>query len=248
MAENLHVFNLCIELTRRCNMACPHCMRGEPENKDMNIKALEILLPHFKENGIPELTLTGGEPTLNPNAILTILNLLKKYGISLEHVYLVTNGKEVSDEFLLNYFNLVLYSDNFDELPSLSLSQDQFHDPISKDMIKKLKLFSFFSDEDHNTDWDKIPVIDLGRAKMLNHVQKRDPYKYIKSDMSDVEIEPDGSLNMNDATLTLTVNGNLLPVGDYSYEDEQNLAFCNVFDPDWFQTLKKNVTTYLNEE
>ena len=62
-------------------------------------------------------------------------------------------------------------------------------------------------------------MIDLGRAKMLNHVQKRDPYKYINSDMGDVEIEPDGSLNMNDATLTLTVNGNLLPVSDYSYED-----------------------------
>lgn len=240
MAENLHVFNLCIELTRRCNMACPHCMRGEPENKDMNVKALEILLPHFKENGIPELTLTGGEPTLNPKAILTILNLLKKYGISLEHVYLVTNGKEVSDEFLLNYFNLVLYSDNFDELPSLSLSQDQFHDPISKDMIKKLKLFSFFSDEDHNTDWTRIPLLDLGRAKDLTYLAKRDPYEYINSY---IEIEPDGTLDIGDSIISLTVNGNLLPTGDYSYEDEEDLALCNVFDPDWFQTLRDELLT-----
>jgi len=39
----MDIYNLVIEVTRRCNMECEHCLRGEAENVDMDIKYIEKL-------------------------------------------------------------------------------------------------------------------------------------------------------------------------------------------------------------
>ena len=61
---NLSIQELIIETTRKCNMACEHCLRGDVEN--VNIKSLYIRRLFSQIDNIDTLTITGGEPSLKP--------------------------------------------------------------------------------------------------------------------------------------------------------------------------------------
>ena len=80
-------------------MSCPHCMRGDAQNKDITHEVIDRLFENV--SGIGSIVFTGGEPTLNIDAILYVLEVCKKRDIPAESFYLVTNGKEVSDDFLI---------------------------------------------------------------------------------------------------------------------------------------------------
>lgn len=54
--------NLTIELTRRCNMKCGHCLRGEAQEVDIDRKYIDSLLDQTELIG--GMFFTGGEPTL----------------------------------------------------------------------------------------------------------------------------------------------------------------------------------------
>lgn len=227
----LTIHDLCIETTRRCNMACAHCMRGDAMNRDLDPALLDKLFS--KLSGIGNVTPTGGEPSLNPAALLQIRDAILKYNIPVAGVYLVTNGKEITDEFLHNFLSLLLATEMDPEVSGLALSQDMFHDKISYKNKAKLSMFSCFRDDDKKTDWTRTPVLNIGRGAEIVIVSNRDPYR------------PQNTLNCwfnNDTiqlseVLTLTVDGYLLPYGDYSYEEVENLAICNVNDPDWYEQL-----------
>ena len=227
----LTIHDLCIETTRRCNMACAHCMRGDAMNRDLDPALLDKLFSRL--SGIGNVTPTGGEPSLNPAALLQIRNAILKYNIPVAGVYLVTNGKEITDEFLHNFLSLLLATEMDPEVSGLALSQDIFHDKISYANKAKLSMFSCFRDDDKKTDWTRTPVLNIGRGAEIVIVSNRDPYR------------PQNTLNCwfnNDTiqlseVLTLTVDGYLLPYGDYAYEEVENLAICNVNDPDWYEQL-----------
>lgn len=227
----LAVHDLCIEVTRRCNMACAHCMRGDAMNRDLDPTLLDKLFSRL--SGIGNVTPTGGEPSLNPATLLQIRDAILKYNIPVAGVYLVTNGKEITDEFLHNFLSLLLATEMDPEVSGLALSQDMFHDKISYANKAKLSMFSCFRDDDKKTDWTRTPVLNIGRGAEIVIVSNRDPYR------------PQNTLNCwfnNDTiqlseVLTLTVDGYLLPYGDYSYEEVENLAICNVNDSDWYEQL-----------
>ena len=46
--RELYIKNLCIEITRRCNMRCTHCMRGDAESVDIPLKHISNLLRHVR--------------------------------------------------------------------------------------------------------------------------------------------------------------------------------------------------------
>ena len=41
--------SLAVEVTRRCNMHCAHCLRGEAENKDISYEVMDALLRHVED-------------------------------------------------------------------------------------------------------------------------------------------------------------------------------------------------------
>ena len=46
--KELYIKNLCIEITRRCNMRCAHCMRGNAEAVDISLRHITNLLRHVR--------------------------------------------------------------------------------------------------------------------------------------------------------------------------------------------------------
>lgn len=70
--------NVVIEITRRCNMCCAHCLRGDAENVDIQEKYIDAFLDSFSNGGyIGTIIFTGGEISLNIPAIRYILKAVK---------------------------------------------------------------------------------------------------------------------------------------------------------------------------
>ena len=57
------VDQLTLEVTRRCNMNCAHCLRGDAQCLDMSKEVVDKVLQDI--DYISFLFFTGGEPSLN---------------------------------------------------------------------------------------------------------------------------------------------------------------------------------------
>ena len=88
MHPTINVNNLIVEVTRRCNMSCDHCLRGCSQDFDLNLDYVESL---FKDIGyISTLTITGGEPSLAVDKILGIIESAKRNDVGIGDFYMAT--------------------------------------------------------------------------------------------------------------------------------------------------------------
>lgn len=40
-----YIYEVCVEITRQCNFSCGHCLRGEAQNQDLDVKKfIEVLV------------------------------------------------------------------------------------------------------------------------------------------------------------------------------------------------------------
>ena len=86
-----------IEITARCNLACPTCFADAGAGYDLSLAQVEAMLDRLVETeGQPEIIqISGGEPTIHPQ-ILDILAAAKKRDI--QHVMLNTNGLRLAQD------------------------------------------------------------------------------------------------------------------------------------------------------
>lgn len=119
---------------RLCNLRCPHCYNSSsPEHSLERFSDLEIerTVQTLNKHRIQKITLTGGEPTLYLDQLLSILNQLD-YDFQ---VTLTTNGWFVNNEEKLNQ---ILSS--IPNLELVQLSVDEYHSSFSRNVpIAKIK-------------------------------------------------------------------------------------------------------------
>lgn len=88
-----------IEITSKCNLACPVCFASSlPNRKNMlSLEKIESLVDIFIDcEGHPDvLQFSGGEPTIHPD-IIEILRMAKKKKIKM--VMINTNGKRIAED------------------------------------------------------------------------------------------------------------------------------------------------------
>ena len=131
-------------------MCCIHCMRGDAENVNLDPNILNSFLKQVKD--ITTLTITGGEPSLVPEIMIKLLRKFQKYKVDVGNIYIVTNGKKITNKFITACIEWYLYCyDN--EISAVCTSKDMFHEPVWPDNIKKLEALSFFNNRDKNTDF-----------------------------------------------------------------------------------------------
>jgi radical SAM protein with 4Fe4S-binding SPASM domain len=87
-----------LELTRRCNLTCPHCYieGGAPRENEMPASEFYRLLDEFAEMGVWAIAFTGGEPTLHPEFGNLVRYARKKQLL----VGIATNGMFLTPELL----------------------------------------------------------------------------------------------------------------------------------------------------
>ena len=119
-----------IEITRKCNLNCKHCGRGNPQNMTITHDVISRILDNvlFCNN----LCLTGGEPFLEPNTLDCLFDEIIKRKIKLKYVGCVTKGS-VLNESIVNSVNKIadycrIYNKDTETYTAcISISNDVYH-------------------------------------------------------------------------------------------------------------------------
>lgn len=130
-----------LEITRRCNLKCAHCMRGDAQDVDMHPETIDAFLDHTQ--AIYRLLITGGEPFLNIEGMRYFLEAAKKRNVLISALDIVTNGTIQNREIIKLIEDYSAYIQNFllDDVPvkgriCIGISIDDFHDTESEDAYK----------------------------------------------------------------------------------------------------------------
>jgi organic radical activating enzyme len=215
----MKIYSLTIEVTRRCNMSCYHCLRGCAQNKDLKKEDLKSLLNQVES--ISNVAFSGGEPSLNVEAINDFIELVKERNIVVNSFYIATNGKRISKEFIIACLELYCLCEEKEQC-QVSLSTDMFH-----------------RQEDYIT-------LDDSLLSGLSFVSVQDEYKYrdflkegnLKDDdtfgtrevvQDSLEIDLDYE-TIEEGTIYLNCEGEIILGCDWSFENQKNHKICDVND------------------
>lgn len=224
----LDVSSLMIEVTRRCNLDCDHCLRGDAENADMNARTLDTFLRHVKR--ISTVTFSGGEPSLNIPLIREFYRLCDKYDIPVYSFFVATNGMANQEELTL------LLLDRYAKLPDaecrancgVALSVDLFHEGAAwrcteaKVPSRLVTGLAFYTDQKSHEDQSDLGwILPRGRAYengLAERTAKDAPDTRFVLERCDDGVQAE--------TLYLSANGRLYPDCDLSYEDMDAARDC----------------------
>ena len=197
----MNIDHLLIEVTRRCNRRCLHCLCGESQNIDISLEYIDILFSQLEK--VRYVYLTGGEPLLVPH----IIQHISKYTEYVEHVGIVTNG-EVWNKNVQKALNSLSRFHNL----KLAISMDQFHNPnpeIIKILKKKYNATPHFFENSEYRLYEE-DILDQGLA--ITHALG---YNFPKPSSIDIE---------------LTVHGYMTHYICYSYVNKDTQSICHVSD------------------
>lgn len=99
----MNINTLTIEITRKCNYECNHCLRGNSQERNIDTKYIDSLFSVV--DSVDEIVFTGGEPFLNPEAIIYTINLIMRKKIDVGSFFIATNGS-VFDIHLMHNLNV----------------------------------------------------------------------------------------------------------------------------------------------
>jgi len=123
----MQIDQLAVEITRKCNMRCPHCLRGDAQNINIDPFLFEKFISLNEITYIGSLLITGGEPFLNYPVMTKISKYLKRNKIRLGGFYLATNGTVFANDAVKP---LIIFKELVDEeeMFTISISKDEFHE------------------------------------------------------------------------------------------------------------------------
>ena len=204
--------HLSFEVTRRCNLCCKHCMRGEAQCLDMDLSYVDKVLDDIA--GLYYINFTGGEPSLNNTCIKAIINKIIERKIKVYGFDIVTNGVDLDKVLelveILNEFKSYCYSNDKDT-SRLAISGDSFHKSVTLPTVATNFEFSYKKDIED--------ILDLGRAKSLN-IQKVN-----KEDIDIVYRNwgSSGDILMLNNSIVVSANGDIHLTVDYEYDSQDGV-------------------------
>jgi hypothetical protein len=208
----MNINSLTIEVTRRCNMRCAHCLRGNAQKRDIELSYIDMLMERVE--GIGSLTFTGGEPSMNTEAIRYALAAAQRNGVSVDSFYIVTNGKAIPLDFVTATMEWYAYCWE-KEMCGVALSDDIYHEEqlggFEMADIKLLDALKYYGKHHING------LLSQGRAKKLGADRRPSIY--------DPVIE---GCVVSECTLHLNVLGQIVNGCDWSYAEQHRHVICNV--------------------
>lgn len=230
--KRLHLNEFVVEITRKCNMKCAHCLRGDAQKRDIHKEYITKVLEDVSSIG--SLTITGGEPTFNIPAIRFILNELKRLEIPVDYFYMVVNGRKTcqSIEFLHLLIEMYMYQNEKDEcLPMIQMSNDKYHSHPNEQKESKefLSMLSFFSCR--NDEYKMSNIIAEGRGYDLGGFKSLDYSKEVYVNEYEDTIEVDTMIYLN-------AKGQICNNCDYSYETQDNLYLFDINETSFFEGIE----------
>ena len=222
--EKINIYSLAVEVTENCNMLCPHCLRGDARDKDIDIDKFNIFLSRIKS--IDKMVITGGEPLLRPEGIKSIINSLRGHGIDCDTISMITNGthnKEIPE--ILDYCNDFAYT-------YIIFSNDMYHQ-MNPELAHKLTKTHYVYPL--VTDSGEHGLINIGRAKNLSCDKK------VERIITKAKYN-EGYNGVTNAIISFTCDGDIiLGTCNYEYDEIETLRVTNVSEPDWYETMMQEI-------
>lgn len=244
---NLIFENVTIETTRKCNLTCKHCMRGDAQNLDINYKYIDLLLR--KNHIFFLLYFSGGEPLLNKKAIIYIINKIIKENLPVFSIGLTTNAtiyeKEVIDALLkytkhsLEHFPKIYNKENSHLKPvTIRFSNDQFHQ-FNPEIIEKYQ-------ENKQIKFKKTGTLDILEDEVLltGKAKGNIPFgQYFEFKNKELEIKLIQKNTYYFLTpLYITAKGNITTQGNGSYIDMDTNNLGNLEENTFNHFIKNQIT------
>ena len=211
--EKIGINNLIVEVTRKCNLECDHCLRGDAQDMDMQIRYIGKLLEQVSY--ISTVTFSGGEPSLNVPIISYFLHTLKLREVDLGSFYIATNGVAITSDFVITCLQLYTYSAE-KEMCRVDVSNDYYHQVLANYNVEFLQGLSFFGYK-HTEEGHYYKGINEGRYGE-NFGDGRELSKFPVKTKDDFE----------EAELYLNCHGNIISGCDWSYESQNDNILCTV--------------------
>lgn len=206
---------LMLELTRRCNMQCTHCLRGDAEALDMPRNIMWAALRNLEYYS---LGLGGGESILNTKILSEFFQtLLYSDGYkNAEHLWIVTNGRRLYKELWQDEVHLSEYPDLTNSIYAyllkisrlvkidLAISIDRWHEDEQEEYYRYIK--NTF--EAYSMSFDEISVCKHGpnEPHQLINMGRTGPY-------NGKELDLDRDFDL----LYVNALGDIYPSCDLSY-------------------------------
>ena len=108
--EKYSLKSLFLEITRKCNLKCEHCLCGEAQNLTISKKVIDRMFEQI-ENAT-NITLTGGEPLLAVDMIEYFFRKLKQSQWKPLYIDIVTNGTIKNEKIIDVFADYALYNKN----------------------------------------------------------------------------------------------------------------------------------------
>lgn len=233
----MNVDSLVLEVTRKCNMKCAHCLRGDAQNKSMDRQTLYQTLRGLDYIGC--VTFSGGEPTLNMGIIEDFNDYCRWYREQLEvgNFYIVTNGRVFRQRLvdLCDELYNVICTDN--EISGLTVSDDSYHSVYRPDNRLWKRNWNRYMFEDEYCDYERpyarptdkkvvdygLGLINMGRAQS-NGIGMRE----LTEEKVHYRIYDDETVCVSEPALYVTVNGDVILGCDWSYKEMSKHCIGNV--------------------
>lgn len=205
--KKLYCDSLVLEIGRKCNMKCAHCLRGNAEDCSMQFKTAVRALNLF--DSIGTITFSGGEPTLYSEEIIHIINYIIFENIEVGNFYMATNGTNLSIDLMIALCRL--YAHCYDkDCCSLEVSRDDYHENVP--VPEFMTAFSFFGERGRHTPESALLI--EGRAEE-NGIGGRKPKREYEFDF----FEEDETVEL----VYVNCFGELFADCDYSYETQRRI-------------------------
>lgn len=217
--QDLSVRNLIIEITRKCNLQCIHCLRGESENLNANIEHFKHFAQKNNLKNIDIITFSGGEPFLNTQYIFDFINVCKDLEIEVQNFFISTNATKFNSFDAGAIFALYEFClDN--EISSLRLSSGEFYEnQQGLNKITNLFKIAFVQEIKNNHNI----LLNEGLAKENGLSTRNEPIAETFYIDNDENLEIDGNLYLN-------AKGVLIAGCDFAYNNQDNFKICNYKD------------------
>jgi hypothetical protein len=209
-------------------MQCSHCLRGEAMRKTIDDNHINQLFLSLKDETIGTLTITGGEPSLVPHKIKTIIQAAMWNNVAIQNFYIVTNAKRITAPFIDIVKTLHDYCDE-NEVSQLVASNDVYHfdslhdhDRFRENVTKmEIEFNGYFTGMDDpifslrdDNERDYYDTISQGRAKYSGKQELTPNYYNIE--------HWDDQVNIGDGSIYVNAKGVILSECNLSFETQDN--------------------------
>lgn len=225
----MHIDELVIEITRRCNARCKHCFRGNAQQVDISDETIDRILEEVDSIGC--ITFTGGEPTLAVDKVKYIFQQIQQREITLKGFFVLTNGSIIGAQELAHILlDMHVYiGDRDDSKEILAISRDQYHnEAMDPECVHHAHVIyqglGFYCPHAYR-DAIQIPVNE-GRA-IQTEVGVRD------ADLNPLVIgfENAGAcVKSVRAAVYINVYGHVIPSCEMSYKSQEESSLGSIYD------------------